>query len=189
VAKLYAYWIMRNYRESYGMFASNGILFNHESPRRGIDFVTRKISLAACRISQGLQDKLYLGNLDASRDWGHAKDYTEGMWKILQHKKADDFVIATGEMHTVREFAEIAFKHCGIDLEWDGKGVEEIGINQENGEVLVEVDPKFFRPAEVNLLIGDSSKARNELGWKPKISFNQLVEDMICSDMEYIKNK
>jgi len=189
VAKLYAYWIIRNYRESYDMFASNGILFNHESPRRGEEFVTRKITLAASRIAENLQKKLYLGNLDSLRDWGHAKDYTECMWKILQHKKPDDFVVATGEMHTVREFAEIAFNHVGIDLEWVGTGVEEVGINQANGEVLVEVDPKFFRPAEVDLLIGDSTKAKKELGWKPKISFKQLVEDMVSSDMKYIKNR
>lgn len=189
VAKLYGYWITKNYREAYDIFASNGILFNHESPRRGETFVTRKISLAAARISLKKQKKLYLGNLDASRDWGHAKDYVESMWKILQHEKADDFVVATGKTHTVKEFVNLAFKEVGIDLIWEGSGINEKGINSENNEVLVEVDPEYFRPSEVDLLLGDSSKAKKELGWKPKISFNQLVKEMVLSDLELIKRE
>lgn len=189
VAKLYGYWITKNYREAYDMFASNGILFNHESPRRGETFVTRKISLSAARISLKMQKKLYLGNLDASRDWGHAKDYVESMWRILQHEKADDFVIATGETHTVRDFVNLAFEEVGIDIIWEGSGINEKGINSENNEVLIEVDPKYFRPSEVDLLLGDFTKAKKELGWKPKISFEQLVKEMVVSDLELVKRK
>lgn len=188
VAKLYGFWIMKNYRESYHMFCSNGILFNHESERRGENFVTRKITLAACRIAQGYQDKLYLGNLDARRDWGYAKDYVECMWLILQQPQPDDFVIATGEMHTVREFCSLAFHHAGIELEWQGGGVDEKGIDKATGRVLVEVDPKYFRPAEVEQLLGDPTKARKTLGWNPrKTSFEELVEIMVRHDMKFVK--
>lgn len=188
VAKLYGFWIMKNYRESYHMFCSNGILFNHESERRGENFVTRKITLAACRIAQGYQDKLYLGNLDARRDWGYAKDYVECMWLILQQPQPDDFVIATGEMHTVREFCSLAFHHAGIELEWQGGGVDEKGIDKATGRVLVEVDPKYFRPAEVEQLLGDPTKARKTLGWNPrKTSFEELVKIMIKHDMKFVK--
>lgn len=172
VAKLYGYWITKNYRESYGMFAVNGILFNHESERRGENFVSRKITLAAARIAQGLQDKLYLGNLDAKRDWGYAKDYVECMWLMLQHDEPEDFVIATGQMHSVKEFCTLAFAEAGIDLRWKGEGIEEKGIDKATGQVLVEVDPKYFRPAEVEQLLGDPSKAKKLLGWNPqKTSF------------------
>lgn len=189
VAKLYGFWIMKNYRESYNMFCCNGILFNHESERRGENFVTRKITLAASRIALGLQNKLYLGNLDARRDWGYAKDYVECMWLILQQEHPDDFVIATGEMHTVREFCTLSFQHAGINLRWEGKGVEEKGIDEKTGNVLVEVDPKYFRPAEVDQLLGDPAKARNELGWNPrKTTFEQLVKIMVDHDMEYVRN-
>lgn len=189
VAKLYGFWIMKNYRESYNMFCCNGILFNHESERRGENFVTRKITLAASRIALGLQNKLYLGNLDARRDWGYAKDYVECMWLILQQEQPDDFVIATGEMHTVREFCTLSFQHAGINLRWEGKGVEEKGIDEKTGNVLVEVDPKYFRPAEVDQLLGDPAKARNELGWNPrKTTFEQLVKIMVDHDMEYVRN-
>lgn len=188
VAKLYGFWIMKNYRESYHMFCSNGILFNHESERRGETFVTRKITLAACRIAQGYQDKLYLGNLDARRDWGYAKDYVECMWLILQQPQPDDFVIATGEMHTVREFCSLAFHHAGIELEWQGEGIDEKGIDKATGRVLVEVDPKYFRPAEVEQLLGDPTKARKTLGWNPrKTSFEELVEIMVKHDMKFVK--
>ncbi|OKZ24821.1 MAG: GDP-mannose 4,6-dehydratase [Bacteroides sp. 43_108] len=188
VAKLYAYWIMKNYRESYGMYCVNGILFNHESERRGENFVTRKITLAATRIVQGFQDKLYLGNLDALRDWGYAKDYVECMWLILQQPEPDDFVIATGEYHTVREFATLAFKYCGIDLEWQGKGLDEKGIDKATGRVLVEVDPKYFRPCEVEQLLGDPTKARKVLGWNPrKTSFEELVRIMVEHDMKFVR--
>lgn len=184
-AKLYAYWIVKNYRDAYDMFASNGILFNHESPRRGETFVTRKITLAAARIALGKQKKLYLGNLNAKRDWGHARDYVECMWKILQHQKADDFVIATGEMHTVREFCEVAFGLVGINLEWKGEGVNEIGINRKTGETIVEVNPNYFRPTEVEQLLGDPTKARQQLGWNPtETKFEKLVEEMVRSDMK-----
>ncbi|WP_026692803.1 GDP-mannose 4,6-dehydratase [Peribacillus kribbensis] len=183
VAKIYGFWITKNYRESYNMFAVNGILFNHESERRGETFVTRKITLAAARIAQEKQKKLSLGNLDSLRDWGYAKDYVECMWLILQHDKPEDFVIATGEMHTVREFVELAFKHVGIEIEWNGNGVEEKGINKATGEVIVDVDPKFFRPAEVDQLLGDPTKARTLLGWNPtKTSFENLVRIMVQSD-------
>lgn len=188
VAKLYAYWIMKNYRESYGMFAVNGILFNHESERRGENFVTRKITLAACRIAQGLQDKLYLGNLSSLRDWGYAKDYVECMWLMLQQEKPEDFVIATGEQHTVREFCTLAFKYAGIELEWKGEGLEEKGIDKNTGKVLVEVDPKYFRPAEVQTLLGDTTKARTVLGWNPrKTSFDELVRLMVESDKQFVR--
>ena len=189
VAKLYGFWIMKNYRESYNMFCCNGILFNHESERRGENFVTRKITLAASRIAQGYQNKLYLGNLDARRDWGYAKDYVECMWLILQQNTPDDFVIATGEMHTVREFCTIAFNNVGISLRWEGEGVDEKGIDENTGKTLVEVDPKFFRPAEVDQLLGDPTKARKQLGWNPcKTSFEELVKIMTDHDMNYVKN-
>ena len=189
VAKLYAFWIMKNYRESYGMYAVNGILFNHESERRGENFVTRKITLAAARIAAGLQDKLYLGNLDARRDWGYAPDYVECMWLILQQPEPDDYVIATGEYHTVREFATLAFARAGIELQWQGSGLDEKGVDAATGRVLVEVDPRFFRPAEVEQLLGDPSKAREKLGWNPtKTSFEELVNRMVDADIKLIGN-
>ena len=188
VAKQYGFWITKNYRESYGMFAVNGILFNHESERRGETFVTRKITLAAARIAQGFQDKLYLGNLDARRDWGYAKDYVECMWLILQHDTPEDFVIATGEMHTVREFATLAFKEVGIELRWEGEGVEEKGIDVQTGKTLVEIDPKYFRPAEVEQLLGNPTKAKTLLGWNPRqTSFEELVKIMAAHDMKFVK--
>lgn len=188
VAKQYGFWITKNYRESYDMFAVNGILFNHESERRGETFVTRKITLAASRIAQGLQDKLYLGNLDSLRDWGYAKDYVECMWLMLQHDVPEDFVIATGEMHTVREFCDLAFKEAGITLRWEGEGVEEKGIDVATEKVLVEVDPKYFRPCEVEQLLGDPTKARTLLGWNPtKTSFQELVKIMVSHDMKFVK--
>ncbi|HBG66094.1 MAG TPA: GDP-mannose 4,6-dehydratase [Treponema sp.] len=188
VAKLYGFWIMKNYRESYGMFCANGILFNHESERRGETFVTRKITLAASRISQGLQEKLYLGNLNALRDWGYAKDYVECMWLILQQPQPDDFVIATGEQHSVREFCTLAFREAGIELEFRGTGVEEKGFDKKTGRCLVEVDPRYFRPAEVETLLGDPSKAKAVLGWNPtKTSFTELVSLMMRHDMEYVR--
>lgn len=187
VAKLYGYWITKNYRESYGMFASNGILFNHESPRRGENFVTRKITLSVARISKGIQKKLYLGNLNAMRDWGYAKDYVECMWLMLQADRADDYVIATGEMHTVREFVELSFKEVGIDIEWIGEGINEKGLDSKTKKILVEVDEKFFRPAEVDQLLGSPEKAKKELNWNPtKTSFEDLVKIMVESDLEYI---
>ena len=188
VAKQYGFWITKNYRESYGMFAVNGILFNHESERRGETFVTRKITLAAARIAQGEQDKLYLGNLDAKRDWGYAKDYVECMWLILQHDVPEDFVIATGEMHTVREFCTLAFAEIGINLRWEGEGVNEKGIDTATGKILVEVDPKYFRPAEVEQLLGNPTKARTVLGWNPcKTPFPELVKIMVRHDMAKVK--
>ena len=188
VAKQYGFWITKNYRESYGMFAVNGILFNHESERRGENFVTRKITLAASRIAQGFQDKLYLGNLDSLRDWGYAKDYVECMWLILQHETPEDFVIATGEYHTVREFCTLAFKEVGIELRWEVKGVEEKGIDVNTGRELVAVDPKYFRPAEVEQLLGDPTKAKTMLGWNPrKTSFPELVKIMVQHDMKFVK--
>ncbi len=188
VAKQYGYWITKNYREAYGLFAVNGILFNHESERRGENFVTRKITLGACRIKMGMQDKLYLGNLDARRDWGYAKDYVECMWLMLQHPVPEDFVIATGEYHTVREFCTLAFAEAGITLRWEGSGVEEKGIDTATGKVLVEVDPKFFRPTEVEQLLGDPSKAKALLGWNPrKTTFEELVRLMVRSDMKYVQ--
>jgi len=188
VAKQYGFWITKNYRESYGMFACNGILFNHESERRGETFVTRKITLAASRIVQGYQDKLYLGNLNALRDWGYARDYVECMWLILQQENPDDFVIATGEYHTVRDFCSLAFKAAGVSLRWEGEGVNEKGIDEATGKVLVEVDPKYFRPAEVEQLLGDPTKAKTQLGWNPrKTSFEELVRIMVEHDMKFVK--
>ncbi|HEX4069152.1 MAG TPA: GDP-mannose 4,6-dehydratase [Candidatus Babeliales bacterium] len=189
VAKLFGYWITKNYRESYGMFACSGILFNHESPVRGETFVTRKITCAVARIAFGLQDGLYLGNLEALRDWGHARDYVEAMWLILQQDVPDDFVISSGESHSVREFVELAFAEIGINIVWKGKGLEEIGYDQETGRELVFVDQRYFRPAEVDLLIGDSSKARNVLGWKAKTTFKQLVKEMIEHELKYVEKK
>lgn len=186
-AKQYAYWIVRNYREAYGMFAANGILFNHESERRGETFVTRKITLAAARIAAGKEDKLYLGNLDSLRDWGYAKDYVECMWLILQQDRPDDYVIATGEQHSVREFCQKAFHYAGIELEWHGTGIKEKGIDKETGRVLVEVSSEFFRPTDVVTLMGDPSKARRELGWNPrKTSFDELVRIMVEHDIKYV---
>ena len=188
VAKLYGFWIMKNYRESYGMFCCNGILFNHESERRGETFVTRKITLAAARIAQGYQDKLYLGNLNSLRDWGYAKDYIECMWLILQQPEPDDFVIATGEYHTVREFCTLAFHEAGIDLEWRGDGIDEKGYDKSTGRALVEVDPKYFRPAEVDQLLGNPAKAKAQLGWNPqKTSFENLVKIMVNHDMKFVR--
>ena len=187
VAKLYGFWITKNYRESYGMFAVNGILFNHESERRGETFVTRKITLAAARIAKGLQEKLYLGNLSALRDWGYAKDYVECMWLMLQYEKPEDFVVATGEAHSVREFCTLAKKYAGIELKWEGEGVNEKGIDVKTGKTLVEVDEKYFRPAEVEQLLGDASKAQRLLGWNPrKTSFEDLVKIMVESDLKAI---
>jgi GDPmannose 4,6-dehydratase len=186
VSKLYAFWITVNYREAYAMFACNGILFNHESPIRGETFVTRKISMAAARIKYGLQNKLYLGNLDAKRDWGHAKDYVEAMWLILQQEKPDDFVIATGETHSVREFTELSFKELGIDILWQGKGIEEVGIDSRTGEILVEVDPTYYRPTEVDILLGNPAKANEKLGWKPKVKFEELVRQMTKAEEEAV---
>ncbi len=186
VAKLYAYWITVNYREAYGIFACNGILFNHESPIRGETFVTRKITMAATRIKYGMQDRLYLGNLDSKRDWGFAKDYVEAMWLMLQQEGPDDYVIATGETHSVREFIELTFKELGIEIIWQGKGEEEVGIDAITNKVLVEVDPEYYRPTEVEVLIGDSSKARRKLGWKPKVRLEELVKMMVKSDEEEV---
>jgi len=183
VAKLYGYWIVRNYREAYGMFASNGILFNHESAMRGETFVTRKITRAVARIKLGLQKAVYLGNLNAKRDWGHARDYVEAMWLILQHHEPDDFVIATGENHSVREFVELAFKEVGITVEWRGQGVEEKGIDSDTGQIMVAVDPYYFRPTEVHELLGDATKARELLGWSPQIGFKELVKRMVVADL------
>jgi GDPmannose 4,6-dehydratase len=188
VAKLYGFWITKNYRESYGMYAVNGILFNHESERRGETFVTRKITIAAARIAQGMQDKLYLGNLDAKRDWGYARDYVECMWLMLQHSEPEDFVIATGEMHSVREFCTLAFAEAGVTLRWEGEGINEKGIDADSGRVIVEVDPKYFRPAEVEQLLGDPTKARTLLGWNPtKTSFEKLVKIMVEHDMRFVR--
>jgi GDPmannose 4,6-dehydratase len=186
VAKLYSYWITVNYRESYGVFACNGILFNHESPRRGETFVTRKITRAVASIMAGKQEKLSLGNMDAKRDWGFAGDYVEGMWRILQQDEAKDYVLATNETHTVREFVELTFAEVGVEIEWQGTGVDEKGIDKATGKVLVDVNPRYFRPAEVELLWGDATKAENELGWKRKVSFKGLVSMMIDSDMREI---
>ena len=187
VAKLYAFWITKNYRESYNMFASNGILFNHESPLRGETFVTRKITRAVAKISLGLQQKLFIGNLDSERDWGHAKDYVEGMWRILQHNEADDFVLATNKKISVRTFIEMAFAEIGVSLEWKGNGVDEKGLDKKIGNVIVEVDPRYFRPAEVELLIGDYSKAKAKLGWEPKYTVQELCKEMVASDMALFK--
>ena len=185
-AKIYAYWITVNYREAYGMHASNGILFNHESPLRGETFVTRKITRAVASISLGLQDKLYLGNLDAKRDWGHARDYVKGMWAILQQGKPDDYVLATGETRTVREFVELAFAVANYRIGWKGEGVGEIGVDAKTGRTLVEIDPKYFRPTEVDILLGDSSKARDVLGWKPTVPFSELVKEMVADDLKTV---
>ena len=189
VAKLYGHWITKNYRESYDMFACSGILFNHESERRGLEFVTRKITNAAVKISLGLQDHLELGNLDAKRDWGHSKDYVRAMWLMLQADTPDDYVIATNETRSVREFAETAFKHVGIELRWEGEGVNEKGIDVKTGKVLVSVNPAFFRPAEVELLLGDPAKAESKLGWKREIDFNELVKRMVENDIKIVKEE
>lgn len=182
-AKLYAYWTTINYREAYGIHASNGILFNHESPIRGETFVTRKITTAAAAINIGLQERLYLGNLDAKRDWGHAKDYVEGMWRIVQHETPEDFVLATGQTHTVREFAETAFAHIGHNIEWKGSGIDEIGISRKTGQTLIAIDPRYFRPTEVAHLLGDAAKAHKHLGWKPTTTFPELVAEMMDADI------
>jgi GDPmannose 4,6-dehydratase len=182
-AKIYAYWIIRNYREAYGMFASNGILFNHESPIRGETFVTRKITRAVANISLGNQDCLYLGNIDTQRDWGHARDYVEGMWRILQHPKADDFVLATGRTQTVRSFVNAAFAEVGMQIEWSGKGIDEIGRDKKTGKAVVKIDPSYFRPAEVDLLLGDATKAKKELGWEATTTLEELVKEMVASDL------
>jgi GDPmannose 4,6-dehydratase len=195
VAKLYGYWIIVNYREAYNLFACNGILFNHESPRRGETFVSRKITRAAARIKYGIQDKLFLGNYDAKRDWGYAPEYVEGMWKMLQLDRPEDFILATGETHTVREFAELAFKELGMELEWVGEGAEEKGILKKNverldeGTVMVAVDPRYYRPTEVDMLIGDASKAKEKLGWEPKVKFEELVRMMVEADWEKVQKR
>ena len=188
-AKLYAYWITVNYREGYGIFASNGILFNHESPLRGETFVTRKITRAASRIKLGLQKKVYLGNLNSKRDWGHAKDYVEGMWRILQHDTADDFVLATGKTYAVREFVDLVFAELGIPIVWQGEGVNEKGIDQQTGAVVVEIDPRYFRPTEVDLLLGDATKAKEKLGWEPQCSLADLVTEMVAADLAEAKKE
>lgn len=187
VAKVYAYWITVNYRESYGLFACNGILFNHESPRRGETFVTRKITRGLARITLGIDERLYLGNLEAKRDWGYAKEYVEAMWLMLQQPSPDDYVIATEENHSVREFTEKAANLLGFDIQWKGKGLEEKGIDKKSGKILIEIDPFYFRPAEVDFLIGDATKAKNKLGWNPKVKFNELIEIMVEAD--YKKEK
>jgi len=187
VAKLYGYWIIINYREAYGMYACNGILFNHESPRRGENFVTRKITRSVAKISLNQQEFLELGNLDSKRDWGHAKDYVEAMWMMLQQDKPEDFVIATGETRSVREFVEASFRHIGKEIVWRGSGVDEVGVEKGTDIVRVKVNPKYFRPTEVDLLLGDSTKARTLLGWKPKCSFDELVKDMMDSDIALMK--
>lgn len=194
VAKLYSYWIMVNYREAYNMFACNGILFNHESPLRGETFVTRKITRAVAKMSLGLQDNLYLGNMDAKRDWGHAKDYVEGMWRILQHDKPDDFVLATGETTSVRDFVKMSFREIGVELEFKGEGVDELGVIASSsnkflkvGQTVVSVDPKYFRPTEVELLIGDPTKAKEQLGWQPKYDLQGLCSEMVQADIELFK--
>ena len=182
-AKLYAYWVTVNYREAYGMFACNGILFNHESPIRGETFVTRKITMAVARIKKGLQDKLYLGNLDAKRDWGFAGDYVEAMWLMLQQDEPDDFVIATGEMHSVREFVELAFREVGIEINWKGEGVDEVGVDAATRDVMVEIDPRYYRPTEVELLLGDPTKAKEKLGWVAEVGLRELVKMMVDGDL------
>ena len=182
VAKLYGYWITVNYREAYGMFASNGILFNHEGPTRGETFITRKVTRAVAAILAGKQDCLFLGNIEAKRDWGSARDYVEGMWRILQHDKADDFVLATGETYSVRQFVEAAFAEAGVSLAWEGSGVDEIGKDGKTGKALVRIDPRYFRPTEVDLLVGDASKAKDLLGWEPKTRFRELVAEMVRAD-------
>ena len=189
VAKVFAYWMTVNYREAYGLYAVNGILFNHESPRRGETFVTRKITRAAGRIKHGLQDRLFLGNLDAQRDWGYAKDFVEGMWRMLQQDDPDDYVLATGETHTVREFTERAFRRAGIDISWQGAGLDEKGIDSANGRVLVEIDPRYLRPTEVEILLGDATKARQKLGWQPTTTFDRLIELMVDADLQVAANE
>jgi len=189
VAKVYGYWITKNYRESYGLFACNGILFNHESPRRGETFVTRKITRGLARIKLGLDETLFMGNLDAKRDWGYAKDYVEGMWLMLQQDQPDDYVLATNETHTVREFIEVSAKRLGFDLEWQGEDVEEVGIDKNSGKIVIKIDPVYFRPAEVDLLIGDAAKAKKVMGWEPKVKFKELVEIMVDSDLEIESKK
>ena len=189
VAKLYGHWITKNYRESYGLFACSGILFNHESERRGLEFVTRKITNTAAKISLGLEDHLELGNLSSKRDWGHSKDYVRAMWLMLQHDTPDDYVVATNETRTVREFCDVAFKELGMELEWKGEGVDEIGVDKKTGKTVVKVNPKFFRPAEVDLLIGDPSKAEKTLGWKREIDFAELVKRMVRNDLEIVKKE
>lgn len=189
VAKLYAYWICINYRESFGIWAANGILFNHESPRRGETFVTRKITMAATRIKMGLQEKLYLGNLNSKRDWGHAKDYVRGMWQIMQQDTPQDYVLATGTTTSIRDFCKMTFAELGIDIEFVGEGVNEKGIDKATGKTLIEVDPMYFRPAEVDLLLGDSSKARREIGWEPEYDLKDLVREMVASDLELAKKE
>ena len=189
VAKLYSYWIVKNYREAYNLFACNGILFNHESRRRGRTFVTKKITEAAVRIKLGRQKLLFLGNLDAKRDWGYAPDYVEGMWLILQHDRPDDFVLATGEAHTVREFCDLAFEEVGIQVRWEGSGANEKGVNEDTNEVIVSVDSKYYRPTEVDILIGDYGKARTQLGWEPKVKFEQLVKKMVQADYRLMQRK
>ena len=189
VAKLYGYWITVNYRESFGMYACNGILFNHESPRRGETFVTRKITRAAVRIKLGMEDRLYLGNIDAKRDWGHARDYVEGMWRILQQDKPEDFVLATGVTTTIRKFCEMTFRELGMEIEWQGHGVDEKGIDRNTGKVLIEIDPRYFRPAEVDLLLGDASKAKAKLGWQPKYDLEALCREMVKEDLQQAKRE
>jgi GDPmannose 4,6-dehydratase len=188
VAKLYAYWTTVNYREAYNIFASNGILFNHEGPTRGETFVSRKITIAVAKMHYGLQDKLFLGNLSALRDWGHSKDYVHGMWKILQHDTPDDFVLASGKMHSVRDFVNLSFEKIGVEIEWNGNGKQEKGYNKKTGKCIVEVDPRYFRPTEVDQLLGDPTKAKKILNWETKISFEDLVSEMVESDLKYFKN-
>ena len=189
VAKLYAYWIVKNYREAYGMYACNGILFNHESPLRGETFVTRKITRAVAKISLGLQDKMYIGNLNAKRDWGHARDYVEGMWLMLQQEKPEDYVLATGVTTTVRDFCSMAFNEVGIAIKWEGKNNQEKGIDESTGKVLVEVDSNYYRPTEVDLLIGDATKAKEQLNWEPKVTVSLLVKEMVSSDVSLFKKE
>ena len=189
VAKLYAFWIVKNYREAYGMFACNGILFNHESPLRGETFVTRKITRAASKIKLGLQEKLYLGNLNAQRDWGHAKDYVEGMWRMLQHEKPEDFVLATGKTTTIREFCNLSFKELGIEIKWEGEGENEVGIDQSSNKVIISIDKNYYRPTEVDLLIGDASKAKKLLSWTPKYDLESLVKEMVNADYNLFLEK
>lgn len=189
VAKLYAFWIVKNYREAYHLFACNGILFNHESPRRGETFVTRKITRAVARIQAGLQEKLYLGNLNAQRDWGYAPDYVQGMWLMLQQDHPDDYVMATGEAHSVREFAEFAFQEVGVELEWEGENEQEVGRDKSSGNILVQVDPGYFRPTEVDILLGNPEKARRELGWQARTSFQELVKIMVQADVEKVRKR
>jgi GDPmannose 4,6-dehydratase len=188
VAKLYAYWITVNYREAYGFHASNGILFNHEGPRRGETFVTRKITRAVAAIAQGRQSRLYLGNLDATRDWGHAKDYVRGMWLMLQQAEPDDFVLATGESHSVREFVERAFQHIGRAVVWRGQGIDEVGLDAKTGDILVKIDPHYFRPTEVDALLGDAGKAHQRLGWRPLVGFDEIVREMVEADLQRIED-